>query len=77
MSSSDARWVELASQNERVCQASESGWSSTDQASRPARDQWAELASQGERLAADSDALLRAANSRHQVTGMRLVAGAA
>jgi len=77
MSSSDARWVELASQNERVCQASESGWNSTDQASKPTRDQWAELASQGERLAADSDALLWTANSRHQATGMRLVAGAA
>ena len=77
MSSSDARWVELASQNERVCQASESGWNSTDQASKPTRDQWAELASQGERLAADSDALLWTAHSRHQVTGMRLVAGAA
>jgi hypothetical protein len=77
MSSSDAKWVELASQHERVCGAGESGWSSTDQASKPARDQWAELASHGERLAADSDALFRPANPSHHVTGMRLVAGAA
>lgn len=48
-----------------------------DGSGQQARDQWAELASQGERLAADSDALLWPANSRHQVTGMRLVAGAA
>jgi len=87
MSSSDSRWVELASQNERVCQAGESGWSSTDQVSKPARDQWAELASHSERLAADSDPLFqdplfrdplfRPVRSRHQETGMRLVAGAA
>jgi hypothetical protein len=77
MSSSDSRWVELASQNERVWHAGESGWSSTDQAGRPARDQWAELASHSERLAADSDPLFRPVSPRHQETGMRLVAGAA
>jgi hypothetical protein len=82
MSSSDSRWVELASQNERVWQAGESGWSSTDQAGRPARDQWAELASHSERLAADSDPvfqdpLCRPVSPRLQETGMRLVAGAA
>jgi hypothetical protein len=82
MSSSDSRWVELASHNERVCQAGESGWSSTDQASKPAPHQWAELASHSERLAADSDPLFRdplfpPVRSRHKETGMRLVAGAA
>ena len=50
MSSSDARWAELASQNERVIQAGEPGCCSTDHAGTSARTQWAELASQSERL---------------------------
>ncbi len=77
MSSSDARWAELSSQNERVIQAGGSGCSSTDHASETDRTQWAELASQSERLAGDTDPLFRLASSRHNVTGMRLVAGAA
>ena len=77
MSSSGSRWDELSSQNERIIQAGESACGPSDQVSLAARTQWSELASQGERLAADSDALLWTANPRHQVTGMRLVAGAA
>ena len=77
MSSSDARWAGLSSQNERVIQAGEPGCSSTDQAGTAARIQWAELASQSERLAGDTDPLFRLASSGHTVTGMRLVAGAA
>jgi hypothetical protein len=77
MSSSDARWAVLASQHERVVQAGESDCDSTDHACSAAPAQWAELASQRERLAADTDLLLRLPSSRHQVAGMRLVAGAA
>jgi hypothetical protein len=76
MSSSDARWAQLSSQHERVMQAGESGCGSTDHATK-ARAQWAELASQSERLAGDTDPLFRLASSPHNVTGMRLVAGAA
>jgi hypothetical protein len=77
MSSCEARWAELSSQNERIVQASESGHSSMDHASTAARTQWAELASQRERLAADTDPLFRPASSSHQVMGMRLAASAA
>ena len=77
MSSCDARWAELASQNERIVQASESRYSSTDHASTAARTQWAELASQRERLAADTAPLFRPASSSHRVMGMRLAASAA
>ncbi len=77
MSSSDGRWAELSSHHERVIPAGESGCGSTDHASKAARAQWAELASQSERLAGDTDPLFRLASSRHNVTGMRLVAGAA
>jgi hypothetical protein len=77
MSSSDARWAELSSQNERVMAAGESGCGSTDHASTAARTQWAELASQSERLAGATDPLFRLASSSHNVTGMRLVAGVA
>jgi len=77
MSSSDGRWAELSSQNERVMEAGESGCGSTDHVSQAALTQWAELASQSERLAGDTDPLFRLASSRHAVSGMRLVAGAA
>ncbi len=77
MSSSDGRWTELASQNERIIQAGEPGIGSTDHASATALTQWAELASQRERLVGDADPLFRLASSRHGGTGMRLVAGAA
>ncbi len=77
MSSSDGRWTELASQNERIVQAGESACSPTDHADATARTQWAELASQRERLAADTDPLFRLASSRHGITALRLVAGAA
>jgi hypothetical protein len=77
MSSSDGRWTELASQNERIIQAGESACSPSDQVSTAARTQWSELASQGERLAGDADPLFRLASSRHGITALRLVAGAA
>jgi hypothetical protein len=77
MSSSDGRWAELSSQNERIIPAGVSGYGSTDNASTAARTQWAELASQSERLVDDADPLFRLASSSHTVTGMRLVAGAA
>jgi len=77
MSSSDGRWTELSSQNERIIQAGEPGCGSTHHASTVARSQWAELASQSERLVGDADPLFRLASSRHSGTGMRLVAGAA
>jgi hypothetical protein len=74
MSSSDGRWAELASQNERVVYA---GCGSTDGVSVPAQPQWAELASQSERLVGVGDPLFRLASSRRDGTGMRLVASAA
>jgi hypothetical protein len=74
MSSSDGRWAELSSQNERFCQQ-DSG--STESASTAAPTQWAELASQSERLAVAADPLFRLVSSRRDMTGMRLVAGAA
>jgi hypothetical protein len=77
MSSTDARWAGLSSQNERVIRAGEPGCGSTDQAGTAALSQWAELASQTERLAGDTDPLFRLASSGHTMTGMRLVAGAA
>jgi hypothetical protein len=76
MSSSDGRWTELSSQNERFIQASEPSCSSTDHASTAALTQWAELASQSERLVGAADPLFRLASSRQGGTGMRLVAGA-
>jgi hypothetical protein len=77
MSSSDCRWTELSSQNERIIQAGEPGNGSTDLANATALTQWAELASQSERLVRDADPLSRLASSRHSGSGMRLVAGAA
>jgi hypothetical protein len=77
MSSSNGRWTELSSQNERIIHAGEPGCGSTDHASTTARTQWAELASQTERLVGDADPLVRLASSRQSGPGMRLVAGAA
>jgi hypothetical protein len=77
MSSSDASWVELASQHERVIQAGDSAFASADEARMTARIQWAELASQSERLVGVGDPLFRLASSRRDGTGMRLVASAA
>jgi hypothetical protein len=77
MSSSDGRWTELASQNERIIQAGEPGNYLTDLASTSALSQWAELASQSERLVGDADPLFRLASSGNGGTGMRLVASAA
>ena len=77
MSSSDGRWTELSSQNERIMRAGELGCGSTDHASTAARTQWAELASQSERLVRDADPLCGLASSRQGQTGLRLVAGAA
>jgi len=74
MSSSDGRWAELSSENERIIQA---GLSSTDDASTAAIPQWAELASQSERLVGASDPSFELASSRPGETGMRLVASAA
>jgi hypothetical protein len=74
MSSSDGRWAELSSQNERVIQG---GFGSTDNVSTAALTQWAELASQSERLVGNADPLFGLASSRRDGTGMRLVAGAA
>jgi hypothetical protein len=74
MSSSDGRWAELSSQNERVIQA---GSGTTDNVSRAALTQWAELASQSERLVGAGDPLFGLASSRRDDTGMRLVASAA
>ena len=70
MSSSDGRWAELSSQNERIIQAGELGRAS--RRIRPARlpgPQWAELASQSERLVGDADPLFRLASSRRGRTG--------
>ena len=77
MSGNDNTWAELTSQNERVIQLGESVSGSTNHAAATARSQWAELASQRERLVDFSDPLFRLASSRHSVSGMRLVAGAA
>lgn len=74
MSSSDGRWAELSSQNERVIQA---GCSPTDDLSTTAKPQWAELASQSERLVSAGDPSSRLASSRRDATGMRKVASAA
>jgi hypothetical protein len=74
MSSSDGRWTELTSQNERVIQA---GYGSTDDVCAAALSQWAELASQSERLVVTGDPLFGLASSRRDATGMRLVASAA
>jgi hypothetical protein len=74
MSSSDGRWAELSSQNERVIQA---GRGSTGDASTAALTQWAELASQSERLVGAGDPLFGLASSRRNGTEMRLVASAA
>ena len=74
MSSSDGRWTELSSQNERVVQA---GFGSTDDVSTAALTQWAELASQSERLVGTNDPLFGLASSRRDAPGMRLVASAA
>jgi hypothetical protein len=75
MSSSDVRWTELASQNERVIRVGEAV--SDAVALAAAQTRWAELASQSERLAGDGDPLFRLASSRHHSPAMRLVAGAA
>jgi hypothetical protein len=74
MSSSDGRWAELSSKNERIIQPD---LGSTGHVSAPAQGQWAELASQGERLVGSGDPLFRLASSRREATGMRLVASAA
>ena len=74
MSSSDGRWAELSSQNERIIQA---GFGSIDDVRTAAITQWSELASQGERLVSADDPLFRLASSRREETGMRLVASAA
>jgi len=77
MSSSDGRWTELSSQNERMIQAGEPSCGSTDLVSTSALTQWAELASQSERLVGAADPLFRLASSREGEWGMRLVAGVA
>jgi hypothetical protein len=74
MSSSDVRWGELSSQNERISQPDNG---STEHVSAAAPTQWAELASQSERLAGAGDPLFRLASSRQEAAGMRLVASAA
>jgi hypothetical protein len=74
MSSSDGRWAELSSQNERVIQA---GRRSTDDVGAAALPQWAELASQSERLVGADDPSFQLASSRRGATDMRLVASAA
>jgi len=74
MSSSDGRWAELSSQNERIIQA---GCSSTDDLGAAAHTQWAELASQSERLVSAGDPSSRLASSRRDATAMRKVASAA
>jgi hypothetical protein len=74
MSSSDGRWAELSSQNERIIQARVG---STDDVSTTAITQWSELASQSERLVSADDPLFQLASSRRDETVMRLVASAA
>jgi hypothetical protein len=74
MSSSDGRWAELSSQNERIIQA---GFGSTDEVDTAAITQWSELASQSERLVSADDPLFQLASSRRDETVMRLVASAA
>ena len=74
MSSSDGRWAELSSQNERFIPA---GGLSTGNESTAALSRWAELASQGERLVGAGDPLFRLASSRQDGAQMRLVASAA
>jgi hypothetical protein len=74
MSSSDSRWAELSSQNERIIPADQG---LTVDLSTAARPQWAELASQSERLVEVSDPLFRLASPDQARTGMRLVASAA
>jgi hypothetical protein len=74
MSSSDGRWAELSSQNERVIPAS---GISTANESTAALTQWTELASQSERLVGAGDPLFRLASSRQDGAQMRLVASAA
>lgn len=71
MPSSDGRWTELSSENERVVNPDD-----------PAPSRWSELASSSERLVEASDPLFpasrgsRSGDSQHSA-GMRLVAGAA
>jgi hypothetical protein len=77
MSSGDADWAELASQNERVIQLGDQAIDPAEMAPDAARAQWAELASQSERLADTSDPLFGLASSSHAGSGMRPVAGAA
>jgi hypothetical protein len=80
MSSIDARWAELSSQNERIIRAGEPRSAALGQAGSAdsaATPQWAELSSQGERLAGAADQLARPASSRPCGTDLRLVAGAA
>ncbi|HSR84134.1 MAG TPA: hypothetical protein VLM11_08140 [Streptosporangiaceae bacterium] len=74
MSSSDGRWTELSSHNERIVQA---GYGSTDDVLTAAPTEWAELASQSERLVGAGDPLFQLASSCRGETGMRLVASAA
>jgi hypothetical protein len=71
MPSSNGRWAELSSQNERVIRPGDPEVSSAS-----GRARWAELDSTGERLADAADRPSGAAASRG-TTGMRLVAGAA
>jgi len=68
MSSSDSRWAELTSQNERVIQLGELGSGLTDYAFATARSRWAELASQRERLVDMSDPLFWLASPRHSAS---------
>ena len=82
MLGSDARWVDLSSQNERVVQLSEPAAGSAGCRSGAARSRWAALASQRERLVDTTDPEFQLAGSSHDSsgharTGMRLVAGAA
>jgi len=70
MPSSDGRWAELSSQNERVIRPGD-----PEDSNARARARWAELASSGERLVDTADPSGTAA-SRGPMR-MRLVAGAA
>jgi len=71
MPSSDGRWAELSSQNERVIRPGD-----PEDSSARARARWAELASSGERLVSVGDPQPGSISSRG-TTNLRLVAGAA
>ncbi len=76
MPGKDAKWAELASQNERVVLTTGPAGSASPapSASTSAQSQWAELASQSERLVSTADPQFRPASSRPGLKGMRLVA---